>query len=61
MSRKSIFLILGFLGALLGFAAALPARSGPAAHHPPPVGTEVPLEWVARALAEMPFNLPPAR
>jgi hypothetical protein len=61
MNRKVVFVLFTFLGLLFGLVAALPdARSAEMPAKPAP-GFEVPLAWMAEALAQMPFVLPPVR
>jgi hypothetical protein len=63
MNRTFVVVLCAFLGALFSFVTALPsARSAP------PVAVaqadargEVPLAWIAEAMAGMPFVLPAGR
>ncbi|WP_372620531.1 hypothetical protein [Falsiroseomonas sp.] len=62
MNRKVVFVLFAFLGCLFALVAALPsARSGELAAAPPTPDFQVPLAWMAEALAQMPFILPPGR
>jgi hypothetical protein len=63
MNRRAIFVMFAFLGFAIAFAAAMPAaRSGtPAPVAAPATTFEVPLAWIAEALAQMPFILPVSR
>jgi hypothetical protein len=55
MRRPVIFILFGFLGFLLALVAALPpARSAGTA----PAFTEVPVEWLAKAMSGRPFFPP---
>lgn len=61
VTRSAVFLLFAFLGALLAFATALPsARSAPPVQvAAADASGEVPLAWIAEAMAAMPF-MPPA-
>ncbi|WP_270937538.1 hypothetical protein [Falsiroseomonas oryzae] len=61
MRRSAAIVLFAFLGFLFAFAGALPAARSGMPPAPAPAGHDVPLEWVARALAEMPFIIPGGR
>jgi hypothetical protein len=52
-------------GAAFGAAETIGIRKRaeprPAQPANPPVAAEVPADWLSQALADMPFNIPPAR
>ncbi|PWS38028.1 hypothetical protein DFH01_01580 [Falsiroseomonas bella] len=60
MNRTAVFVMFAFIGFVIAFAAALPAaRSAtPLELVAADRAGEVPLHWVGRAMAEMPFLLP---
>jgi hypothetical protein len=60
--RIALVALLAWLGVLLGFLSASPdARAGIRRDPPGAIEHEVPLAWIAQALSEMPFLIPPAR
>jgi hypothetical protein len=63
MRRRIAFIALAvWLGFLLAFALGLPdARAGIRREPPRAHDHQVPLEWIAEALSQMPFIIPHAR
>lgn len=60
--RIALIALMAWIGFLLAFAFALPdARAGIRREPPGAHDHQVPLEWIADALAQMPFIIPHAR
>lgn len=64
MNRRAAFALFACLGGVLAFATTMPAaRSGPphkaALQHEG--GLQVPMAWIASAIAAAPFMPPPPR